>query len=282
MTLLNHVQEARSGYSVPRLPLLIGTAVVGTVQPQLASYLARYHDIFQIVAGAVILRPQWHDYASRTAAFAQVLRGMQADSIISHLRGEFFPVVPEFAAPPLAEVDRSALVPFGLRALGVHANGYVRTPHGLAVWVARRARHLLVAPGMLDNLVGGGHGLGYTVLETLAKEGAEEAGLDASQIAQAIAVGGITNYRAVANGFRHEFIYIFDIELPASFVPQSHDNEVESFQLLPLPDILALLASSTSIFSKNPGMVLLDFALRHGYIAPDNPDYIAIVKGLRP
>ena len=43
----------------------------------------------------------------------------------------------------------------GARA-GVHINGYVETPDGLELWVARRSRTKATWPGKLDHIVAGG------------------------------------------------------------------------------------------------------------------------------
>ena len=37
----------------------------------------------------------------------------------------------------------------------------------------------------------------------------------------------------------------------------------------------------TSEFKYNCNLVLIDFFVRHGLIEPDDPDYLAIVAGLR-
>jgi hypothetical protein len=42
------------------------------------------------------------------------------------------------------------------QAYGVHVNGYVETPRGLELWVARRSKDKPTWPGKLDHIVAGG------------------------------------------------------------------------------------------------------------------------------
>jgi len=37
----------------------------------------------------------------------------------------------------------------------------------------------------------------------------------------------------------------------------------------------------TDDFKFNVNLVIIDFALRHGLVAPDDPDYLDLVTGLR-
>jgi hypothetical protein len=75
-------------------------------------------------------------------------------------------------------------------------------------------------------------------------------------------------------------IYTYDLELPADFEPRAHDGEVEAFELWTL-DRLADTLREGEEFKPNCALVAIDFLVRHGYIDPGEPDYLAIVAGLR-
>ena len=52
---------------------------------------------------------------------------------------------------------------------GVHVNGYVETPRGLELWVARRSRSKATWPGKLDHIVAGGQPAGMTCAANVVK-----------------------------------------------------------------------------------------------------------------
>jgi len=58
------------------------------------------------------------------------------------------------------------------------------------------------------------------------------------------------------------------------------DGEVESFALWPIEEVLARVRAGED-FKFNVNLVVIDLAIRHGLIAPDDPDYQEIWQGLR-
>src|SRR6185437_9203549 len=150
----------------------------------------------------------------------------------------------------------------------------------LHLWIGRRARDKKVAPGKLDNMVAGGIGAGYGVGETLAKEAEEEAAVPADMIARAQAVGAISYRMANQQGLRDDVLFVYDLEVPAGFVPRNADGEIEEFRLMPAAEALARVRAGDD-FKFNVSLVIIDFALRHGIITPDDPDYLAIATRLR-
>ena len=177
-------------------------------------------------------------------------------------------------------MERAAVPLFGLRAFGVHLNGYVRGPEGLSLWVARRSKDKATAPGKLDHLAAGGQPHGLGVRENLIKECAEEAGMAPDLAARAVPVGLVSYRCAREEGLRDDVLFCFDLDVPGDFVPEITDGEVESFALWPLPRVMATIRDSEE-FKFNVPLVILDFAIRHGILGPDDTDYEAIVTGLR-
>jgi len=58
-------------------------------------------------------------------------------------------------------------------------------------------------------------------------------------------------------------------------------GEIESFALWPIERVARTVAE-TREFKDNCNLVIIDFLIRHGLIQPDDPDYVALVSGLRP
>ena len=58
------------------------------------------------------------------------------------------------------------------------------------------------------------------------------------------------------------------------------DGEVDSFQLLPVEEVVQLIAE-TDEFKESCNLVMLDFLVRHGYVQPDQPGYLQLLAGLR-
>src|SRR3546814_14107452 len=90
-------------------------------------------------------------------------------------------------------MERAGIAAFGVRAYGVHVNGYVETRpgsnDGLKLWVGRRSRSKPTGPGKLDHLVAGGQPIGIGLMDNVVKECAEEAAIDAALVSTARPAG---------------------------------------------------------------------------------------------
>ncbi len=61
-------------------------------------------------------------------------------------------------------------------------------------------------------------------------------------------------------------------------MPVCHDGEVESFQRLPIDEVLSIIAKSDA-FKYNCNLVIIDFAIRHGVLTGDNtPEYAMLCE----
>jgi 8-oxo-dGTP pyrophosphatase MutT (NUDIX family) len=160
-------------------------------------------------------------------------------------------------------------------------NGWCRREGAPLLWIGKRAADKKVAPGKLDNMVAGGIGFGHGVFETLAKEAAEEAALPRAIIDQALPVGALTYRTEVKHGVRDDALFVYDLEVPADFVPRNTDGEIAEFSLMPAREVIDRVRSGDD-FKFNVNLVIIDFALRHGLLRPDDePDYLDLVTGLR-
>ena len=100
-------------------------------------------------------------FEARTGAVEAVLRALSEDGTIGRWRDEAYPVGGALFGPHLMWMDRSAIPFFGVRARGVHVNGFVRDGERIRMWIGRRAADKATYPGMLDNFVAGGQPVGH-------------------------------------------------------------------------------------------------------------------------
>jgi 8-oxo-dGTP pyrophosphatase MutT (NUDIX family) len=212
------------------------------------------------------------DHAARSRAMGALVERLAASGHGRAPLGELYPVLADGEPEPLLDVDRAAAPWFGVRAQGVHLNGFVRTAAGLHLWLARRARGKRTFPGHLDNLVAGGQGVGMTALTTLRKEAHEEAGLPPELVAEAVPVGELRYVQQDGRLLKVDTLACFDLEVPASFTPRPLDGEVGSFMAWPV-ELVATSLRSDERWKPNCALVALHFLLRHralaGELAPE-------------
>jgi 8-oxo-dGTP pyrophosphatase MutT (NUDIX family) len=261
------------------VPLLIGGTRYGFVLKTLADFLRSDADMFVSSGDGVALHPIFATYEARTAALAKAT-GTLAAHYNKPIRNELYPVICQWGDEPVAEIDRVAVPWFGVRAWGVHVNGFVRKADGLHLWIGERAADRPADPGKLDNLIGGGQPIGLTVEENLCKEAKEEAGIDAALALTARATRTL-DYRVERNdGLRSDTLFIYDLELPPDFIPRNTDGEVASFQLLPLAKV-ASIVRDTDRFKFNCNIVIIDFLVRHRLITPQDSEYAELMQWLQ-
>ncbi len=278
MSFADHIRFCNSYDPARVLPLLAGSRLIGFVRRDNAALLRRFPELFAVGEDAVRLAAQG-DVATLSAAVDAAVEVLVAERRVPRWRNETFDVMARWGDPPLFRLDRGAVPFFGTRAYGVHLNGYRREGGEVMLWIGRRSPDKQVAPNKLDNLVAGGIGNGHGIADTLVKEGEEEAGIAPELIAQAIPVGAVSYRMETALGIRDDVLFCYDLELPADFVPQSRDGEIVEFMLMPAARVLEIVRDSDA-FKFNVNLVILDFALRHGLIRPNEREYLDIATGL--
>jgi hypothetical protein len=276
---LRHIVACNRAAPTDYLPFVIGGEAVGRVRRDIAARLAEFPDLFAVTVREVALQPGFADFEARSAALDDAIDRLVRIGLAPKRRNEPYPVAARFTDPPLARLDRGAVATLGVRAYGVHVNGFVRRPDGLHLWIGLRAKDKLVAPGKLDNLVAGGQPIGLSLTANLIKECAEEADIPEALARQAHPVGAITYAMAVPEGLRADTLFVYDLALDPGFVPRNTDGEIESFALMPL-DAVAERLRTTEDFKFNVNLVIIDFLIRRSVIAPDHPEYLDLVAGL--
>ncbi len=279
MSLLRHIRRCNAWRAERFIPLWRGEATVGLMRRDNAEALHRFGDTFAVEPeGVRLIAPGGFDAVS--AAVDAVVERLVAEGRVAKWRNEFFAVAPRWGAPALFKLDRGAVAFFGTRAYGVHVNGWRRDGDALELWIGRRAPNKKVAPDKLDNLVAGGVGHDHSLEATLIKEADEEASLPPDIAARAVPVGALSYRMEVEQGLRDDVLFLYDLEVPEGFMPKNRDGEIVEFRLMPAREALARVRESED-FKFNVNLVIIDFALRRGLIAADDPEYLDLVTGLR-
>ena len=206
--------------------------------------------------------------ADRDGALATINAALRQQGRVRAWRDEFYAITDPASGRRLARTERASSRFWGTLTQGAHANGYVAGASGRPthLWIARRSATKATDPGLLDNLVGGGVPDGQTPLQTLVREGWEEAGLDPARMAAARAGRVIRLHREIPEGLQFEDLHSFDLPLPPEFVPRNQDGEVAAFECMTVAQALAHAASDQ--MTVDAALVTLEFALRHGLLAP--------------
>jgi 8-oxo-dGTP pyrophosphatase MutT (NUDIX family) len=256
----------------PRVPFFIDQACVGSVDAGHLDALLAWPGLLQVGRDGVRLRVAPPD---RDAALATINAGLRGQGLVLAWRDETYPVTDPTSGRLLARTERAASRFWGTLTFGAHANGWVAGADGrpAALWIAQRSFDKATDPGAHDNLVGGGVPLGQSPLQTLVREGFEEAGLPADVMQRARPGRVIELRRDIPEGLQFERIHAFDLSLQPDEVPVNQDGEVHAFTMHPLPQALAIASGTT--MTADAALVTLDFALRHRLLPADMHDDLA-------
>jgi 8-oxo-dGTP pyrophosphatase MutT (NUDIX family) len=260
------------------VPLRIGATTIGWLDDARAARLAGFRHVFAAGQGTLDVVAALDTADARNAAFAHVALALAAEGRLTKWRNERYAIAPAFGAPPLALLERAAARYFGIHTYAAHLNGLVERDAGTTMWIARRSPAKAIDPGMLDNLVGGGIAAGMGVDATIVKEAWEEAGIEAPLARRARAVGAVHVCRAQPDGLQRETIFVYDLDLPADFVPRGEDGEVVEHRCVALAEAARLVANADGddVVTADASLVIVDCLLRHGMVAPDAPEYLAL------
>jgi 8-oxo-dGTP pyrophosphatase MutT (NUDIX family) len=275
MSLLDRIRICHRRDMAKYRPFLADGTAIGWINRDLADRLRGFPRIFRAAGDAVELLTAGYD--ARTAAMADVVATLHDEGLVTGWRDESFPVSTSFYAPTLFAIERAAVKAFGIRYYCVQLNGLVGAGERQQMWIGRRAMSKQIGPGKLDQIVGGGVPLGYSLAEALVKECAEEAGMPAALAGRAHPVGAITILAEEDGGLWHETLFNYDLTLPDAFVPKNTDGEVESFKLMSAAEVRQRLeASDDFLFDVVP--LLAECLMRHGHLSADDPDYVALAE----
>ena len=245
---------------------------------------------------------------SRTDAIMSVMRGLQSRNIVTGWRDELYPCAGGFYDEPLFYVERAAAPFLGMLQYGVHINGIVPSASSspsspsLNMWMARRSATKSKYPAMLDQMVAGGQPAGISLIDNVVKECLEEAGIPEELTLRGIRPAGAVSYEQfepfdsydaharddtdteadVDGVFTRAVLFNYDLELPKDFVPRAVDGEVDEFFTWDLAKLLESISRDyPDPIKPNCYICIIDFLLREGYVSPDVPGYLDVLRELR-
>lgn len=256
--------EAQRGPGHPRLALLRGRQVVGSIDPRVMKEIGLFPNTVKgeqlsIVEhdGATALRLEGD---SATIALTALVHRLVAAGRCGPWRDEPIDVRAASGGPSLGTVERGAVRVLGMATDAVHLVG--STADGQGLWLQQRALTKPTHPGQWDTLMGGMVSGGDTLAQALARETWEEAGLQLAQLRGLEAGGCLEVVRPCDQGgpglgLVRECIHWFHATLPEGVAPCNQDGEVERFDGLPHAQVQARLAAGA--FTPEAALVLAAF-----------------------
>ncbi len=215
---------------------------------------------FYFYANNLYLQNYYNNAQAISNLFDEILHEFELIKLLSR-RNEYI-AVKNNNNEILFKVDRSLVPIFGFKSHGIHLNAYFTENNQKYMWITRRAIHKNDG-GKLDNLVAGAIPYNLTPVDTLFKEAYEEAGIPKNMLLNALYLGGLSYKIEKYSGLRHDFVHIFNVELPATFIPKSIDDEVAEFIKVPFNKLSSLVIDSFSEFKYNSGLVIIYFLHIH-------------------
>ena len=274
-----------------------GIEILGYLTPFFAKRLLSefpslysFHATSQYRHGAISLHPEV-EKESDSNKLTQLIQEsnviLKKKYSLKGWRNEFLPVATRYGESPKFHLERAMIPYFGIKAYGVHINGYVYDENSLKVgiprishiFVARRSRTKSTFPSMLDHIVAGGQPSHISLFENVLKECLEEANISTDIAANAIATGAIAyNHAEIPSeldgseilepsygNLKRDVLFCYDLPLPADFTPTPVDGEVESFMLKDVAWILDKMVyedDADNRYKPNCILVIVDFLIR--------------------
>jgi 8-oxo-dGTP pyrophosphatase MutT (NUDIX family) len=268
------------GRELPAIPFYVKEHAVGWLRPSFSDQLRRWPHVFEVNPAYVRLAARPETPQGRSDAMAEVTRDLARDGILQGWRDELVSVTAHYGQPELFRIERAATRHFGLMAYGAHMNGFTRRGGLAQAWIARRSADKSVDPGKLDNLVGGRISAGMSVDETLRKEAWEEAGIPPALLAGLNCLGAVRVEYSVPEGLHREILFVHDLWVPEDFKPVNQDGEVSELRCMPVEEVMKDLLAGD--FTLDAAVVTIDGLLRLGAVLPEDPQYLDLMRLMKP
>ena len=228
------------------IPLRCGSQTLGQLLPDHAHALASVlpHCVFQ--ADALHWNAAHESPARRSAQLQAALQQLRDQGHIKGWRNEAFCFSPGADGNPdtqqaaFLQIERAGFRFLGMMSHAVHINGF--TPDA-RMWCGQRSAGKATDPGMWDNVTAGGLAAGETLASCARRELSEEAGYRLTVPQQLVPAGRVRISRATPTGWHDEMLHIFNLALPADFVPCNQDGEVQSFACQSAAQVMAQIAA---------------------------------------
>lgn len=265
---------------------LVDNYPIGYVRPDVLQALKQHYSTHFIInddAKSIAFLNVHNDFNSRSEIMKHVVEDMKEKKLFKALigwRNETYDIKRSFYSEKLFKLERSAVGLFGFLAFGCHINGYTKDEDGnYKLWISKRSATKQTYPNMFDNLSAGGLASGLKLHECAIKELEEESGVCGDLLKTLKSVNAITYAYENQYGISREGEFIFDIRLPATFIPKNDDGEAQSFYLMDVNQLKKAIISDD--FKPNSALITLDFLMRHGLITPDEDEnYFFILENI--
>jgi hypothetical protein len=87
---------------------------------------------------------------------------------------------------------------------------------------------------------------------------------------------GLTGKGAAQEGLVFaDVLFVFDLEVSDEFELQPRDEEVKEFYQMDVEAVKRRLLNGE--FKNNSAVVMVDFFIRHGFITPEDEDYVELL-----
>jgi len=246
----------------PRLPLLWGKQVMGSVEPGVLQALCRQGPTVHALAMAQgclqDMGTHWlvtGDATESLNLIARALHHVDAARVRAQWRDEQL-AVHDGAGQEIARVERGAVRALGIATRAVHLVGHAPHQH---MWIQQRAWSKATEPGLWDTLMGGMVSAQDTLESALERETWEEAGLRLEQV-QGLRRGGEIlvqrpNGADDGVGYMVEQTYWYEALVPQGVVPCNQDGEVAQFACVSRDELLHMLHGN--VFTTEAALVLV-------------------------
>ncbi|CAN5190112.1 NUDIX domain-containing protein [soil metagenome] len=232
----------------PRSRLFANPATcIGSVEPSLALRMQAAGLPVQPTDDACLIN------APIGPSLEAIARWLDTHRLASRWRNELLAVTDE-AGNTVAAIERAAVRPLGITTHAVHL--IAMAPNG-DVWVQQRALDKATDPGLWDTTMGGLVSAGESIVQTLARETWEEAGLHIEALLDVLPRGRFTVQRPVDNGYMVEHIHVFGATVPEGMLPLNQDDEVAAFERMPRGALQQRLLAGQ--FTLEAGLILADW-----------------------
>lgn len=254
------------------IPLYFSDNKIGCIPRQYASLFNEFSRVFQFVFGNVSATFSEEFVESsveeRSEKLVEVSSFFRDQGVVFNWRDELFTIYEDKTrTKELFRVERGVVPLMGLQAHGIHVNGYSIVNGEPEIWIARRSITRKVAPLKYDQLVAGGLPSELSLMDNVAKEAEEEAGIN-SDIIKRVDFSGTIQYQTNTEdllGIRNDILHCYDLELPPDFCPCNQDGEVEGFMRISVAEVCKIL-QQTDQFKSNTALVMLSFLMRHHWL----------------
>ena len=265
------LKEAKQALPLDSIPWYLegSDEIAGHLKPEHAKILQSFSSEWKSFSNGLRWRGFECTPLARTLSLGLLTQQLRSNGHIPGWRNEQFSFwskdeqlnqeifIPAPECQDTFRMERAAFRFFGLQSHAVHMNGL--TSNG-DMWCGRRSSTKSVDPGKLDNLAAGGLPAGESLFDCGVREMAEEAGLPPSLAHLATPCSHVETCRSVKEGWHHETLWVYNIELPDQFTPVNQDGEVSEFVRLSPSEVVEAIQQKA--FTVDAGCVIAHAVLQ--------------------